>query len=317
MKKWIPFVFCLLLAPVSLQGQSNKKLEKEFRSYVHTLAGEEFAGRAAQTQGDTLTSKYLRDFLAAQKGVRLLYDNGIQNYCKQAWFSNVCSFNVVGFIEGNDPVLKNEIIVLGAHYDHMGLEAGAFGEEPAVKYGADDNASGTAMVMALTKQMAKERKKLKRSVVIAFFGAEERGLIGSNYMAQNLPEGIDPENIACMVNFDMVGRLTPKRGLIFFGLGSGMELSEYVRSIPTPFIDQTPVIYNESMFSASDHSSFYEIGVPAFMMMTGIHSDYHKAGDTPDKINYYGMAQIYRYARDVIHGLTNGKQITYNEKAEK
>lgn len=317
MKKWIfSGLLFLFLTPTTTQAQSVKKLEKELRENVYTLAGEEFEGRAAQTKGDTLTMEYLQDFLAKQKGVELLYDNGIQTYSKQAWFSTTSSFNVVGFIEGNDPALKNEIILLGAHYDHMGLEADGYGEEPKYKYGADDNASGTAMLMVLAKQLAKERKKLKRSVMIAFFGAEEKGLVGSGHMAKNLPEGIEAKDIACMVNFDMVGRLTPKRGLIFFGLGSGEELNDYVRSFPTPFIDNTPINYNNSLFSASDHSSFYEVGIPAFVLMTGIHSDYHKSGDTPDKVNYQGMTLIYQYAKNIVHGLTDGKQITYIENAE-
>ena len=318
MKKRILYgLLFVLLFPLGGTAQSTGKIERELRGYVGTLAGEAFGGRPAGTRQDTLTMEYLRDFLAAQKGIELLYDNGVQAFTQPGWFQGVSSFNVVGFIEGNDPALKNEIILIGAHYDHMGLESDSWGQEPAMKYGADDNASGTALVMALAKRLARERKSLKRSVMIAFFGAEERGLVGSTYMARNLPEGIATDRIACMVNFDMVGRLTPERGMIFFGLGSGVELDSYLRSFNPPFPEGTPVNYNASVFASSDHSPFYDQGIPAFMFFTGIHSDYHKSTDTIDKVNFMGMAMIYRYAKEIVKGLADGERITYKkDKAE-
>lgn len=302
----------LLFLPFAGQAQSLNRTAKDFREYIGVLAGEELAGRAAGTRGDTLAVEYLRDFLDDQRGIELLFDDGLQAFTAQSWFNKVNSFNVVGFIEGNDPVLKNEVIVIGAHYDHMGLEAGNFGEEPKIKFGADDNASGTAMVMALARRLAKDRRHLKRSVMIVFFGAEERGLVGSRYLTEHMPPEVPIGNVVCMVNFDMVGRLTPERGVILFGLGSGKELDGLLRSRPWPYGELAPVSYNATVFAASDHSSFYDKEVPAFMFMTGIHADYHTSADTADKINYTGMVLVYRYALQIIDALAvDALPVTY------
>ncbi|MDL2230761.1 M20/M25/M40 family metallo-hydrolase [Alistipes sp. OttesenSCG-928-L06] len=311
MKKWMFSTLLLLFILPAGLAQPLPKVEKELRRYISALTDDEMAGRASQTRGDTLAAEYLRDFLAAQKEIKLLYDNGIQRFSSSSWAGQLSSFNVAGLIEGRDPVLKHEIILIGAHYDHMGIEEDNWGDEPKIKHGADDNASGTAMVMALARHLADERKLLKRSVMIVFFGAEECGLVGSAHMAQNLPEGIAAENIACMVNFDMVGRLTPERGLTFFGLNSGLELNSLLRSVPSPMPNGTPVHFKRSVFASSDHSSFYDQGIPAFMVFTGIHADYHKSTDTPDKINFRGMSMIYPYTKSIILKLSNGPRITF------
>jgi len=303
-------ILFLLFLSAGVGAQPIKKTERQLRRYTHILAGDEFEGRAAQTRGDTLAMEFLQKFLSTQKGIELLYDNGIQEFTAQKGIRRFRSFNVAGWIEGSDPILKNEVIVIGAHYDHMGKGRDATTGEPNIRYGADDNASGTAMVMALAKQLARERVNLKRSVMIAFFGAEERGLLGSAYMVEHMPEQIPLENVVCMVNFDMVGRLTPERGLLLFNLESGEGLEEYVRSIPSIPADLAETHYHARKSGNSDHASFDARKIPAMMIMTGIHSDYHKPGDTPDKINYYGMGLIYYFSKRLILGLADGVKIT-------
>ncbi len=149
--------------------------------------------------------------------------------------------------------------------------------------------------------------------MVVFFGAEEEGLLGSRHLARNLPLA-EGQRIVCMVNFDMVGRLTTERGLELIGLGSGAELMERVGSVPVPFAPLAEVKYIAPVSAASDHMPFYRAGIPAFMFITGIHTDYHRAGDTPDKINYSGMALIYRYARAILDGLAvRGWPVTFQE----
>ncbi|MCX7993624.1 MAG: M20/M25/M40 family metallo-hydrolase, partial [Fimbriimonadales bacterium] len=115
--------------------------------------------------------------------------------------------NVVGFIPGNDPKLRDEVIVIGAHYDHLGYgEVGSLAPEPGdIHYGADDNASGTAAIMELARLLAQNRDRLKRSVLVIAFSAEEEGLLGATHFVQN--PTVPRENIVAMLNFDMVGRM--------------------------------------------------------------------------------------------------------------
>jgi Zn-dependent M28 family amino/carboxypeptidase len=311
-RKIIFITLLLLLRPLCGTAQSLKRLDADFRAWIGVLAGETMAGREAGSAADTLAATYLRDFLAAQKGIELLFGEGMQPFTAESREGQVHSFNVVGLIEGSDPALKNEIVLIGAHYDHMGPESNDSTGESEMLYGADDNASGTAMVMELARRLAKDRKKLKRSVMIAFFGAEEEGLLGSRHLSRNLP--VEQDRIVCMVNFDMVGRLTTERGLEVIGLGSGAELMERVQSVPVPFAPLAEVKTIAPITGASDHLPFYRRGIPAFMLITGIHSDYHREGDTPDKINYSGMALIYRYARAILDGLAvEGWPVTFQK----
>jgi hypothetical protein len=300
-KKINLLLWALLLLPLPASAQSLRRLEADFRQYVGTLAGEQMAGRPAGSSGDTLAVNYLRDFLAGQRGIELLFDDGIQPFTAEGRQGRIQSFNVVGLIEGSDPMLRQEIVMIGAHYDHMGWEINDLTGKKELLYGADDNASGTALVMELARRLAKDRNRLKRSVIIAFFGAEEAGLLGSRHLSRNLP--VERERIVCMVNFDMVGRLTTERGLEVIGLGSGVELMERVGSMSVPFAPLAAVKTIAPIEGASDHLPFYRLGIPAFTLITGIHTDYHGAGDTADLVNYSGMALIYRYARAILDGL--------------
>lgn len=301
MKKLI-LAAALLLGSLPGAAQSLNRLQTDFRAYVGTLAGEAMAGREAGSAGERMAAEYLRDFLAAH-GARLLFDGGLQPFTADTRTGELHSFNVVGLIEGSDPVLKNEIVLIGAHYDHMGPETDELTGEEEVLYGADDNASGTAMVMELTRRLARERRRLKRSVMIAFFGAEEEGLLGSRHLSRSLPIDTARQRVVAMVNFDMVGRLTPERGLEVTGLGSGKGLPERVEALPVPFVELAPIHYIVPLEGATDHLPFYRAGIPAITLDTGIHGDYHRAADTPDRVNYLGMALIYRYARSIVRGL--------------
>jgi hypothetical protein len=203
--------------------------------------------------------------------------------------------NIIGLIEGSDPVLKNEYIVIGAHMDHLGL--GGFGslaqdKKAAIHHGADDNASGTTGVLSLAAHFGGSgagRPQLKRSLILMCYSGEELGLLGSAYYVTHpiLPL----EKTTAMLNMDMIGRM--KNGeLIVGGTGSANEWA----TILDPANQNTGIRINksDSAFGASDHFSFYNKKIPVLFFFTGLHSDYHTPTDTAEKINYEGEEKIIR-----------------------
>jgi hypothetical protein len=188
--------------------------------------------------------------------------------------------NVIGVLPGRDPRRAGEAIVLGAHYDHLGLVGGA------LHPGADDNASGTAVVVGLARAFA-AAGPLDRTLVFALFGAEEIGLVGSRHYVQR--PAVPIERTVAMLNFDMVGRLGDAR-LTVGGVESGRGLRDLVAEAARALaID---VRLRDSPFGPSDHSRFYAAGAPVLFFHTGSHADYHRPGDTADKLDTTGMARI-------------------------
>ena len=206
--------------------------------------------------------------------------------------------NILGKIEGTDPVLKNEVVVIGAHRDHLGYGTsyGSLyeGDVKLIHHGADDNASGTAGVLALAKEFSASDYKPKRTLVFMLFGAEEAGLLGSAYFTKtDLFKGM---NIVSMINMDMIGRLADNK-LVIYGTGTAPEF--------IPILDETNkkysfnTTYSADGYGPSDHSSFYSKDLPVLAFFTGLHSDYHKPSDTWDKINYDGEVKILNMVEDV------------------
>jgi aminopeptidase YwaD len=209
--------------------------------------------------------------------------------------------NVVGFIPGNDPQLRDEVIVIGAHYDHLGYgEVGSLAPEPGdIHPGADDNASGTAAIMELARLLAQNRDRLKRSVLVIAFSAEEEGLLGAEYFVQN--PTVPRENIVAMLNFDMVGRMSNNRVSIS-GVGTAAEWESILKAANTANLN---LQLGQSASGGSDHMPFMRREIPVLFFFTGMHPDYHRPSDTWDKINYEGQAQIVALAERVVYDLAS------------
>ena len=219
----------------------------------------------------------------------------------------VDAYNVIGIVEGTDPRLKSEAIIIGAHYDHLGL--GGSGSLAAnssdIHYGADDNASGTSAVLELARQFAKDKKN-KRTMIFMAFGGEEEGLLGSKHYVNN---PIWPlEKTVAMINLDMVGRLNENK-LTIGGVGTASEWSEAIKRRNDLMFDgangydvaqKFNLQLNEDGFGPSDHSSFYGKKIPVLFFFTGTHTDYHKPTDTFEKINYDGLARITNYVGEIV-----------------
>ncbi len=215
--------------------------------------------------------------------------------------------NVVGYLEGKDPTLKNQYIVIGAHYDHLGYgEVGSLyrGKEPKIHYGADDNASGTAGILELAEKFSANKDELKRSIIFITFSGEEIGALGSSYFADH---SIVPLNeIPTMINLDMVGRLNDEKNLIVYGTGTSSGWKELLNKDNSNF--NFKLTFNDEGYAPSDQSSFYAKKIPVLFFFTGTHSDYHRPSDTPDKINYEGEKSILNYVYSLayqIDTLTN------------
>lgn len=207
------------------------------------------------------------------------------------------SWNVAGYLEGKDPELKNELIIIGAHFDHLGMggEGSLYrGDEPQIHNGADDNASGTTGVLELAEKFASRKNNLKRSIVFITFSGEELGLLGSNYFVNNLPFPV--EDAITMVNIDMIGRLKDS-SLIVYGTGTSSDWKDILNNNNKYGFKLT---FNDEGFGPSDHSSFYGKKIPVLFFFTGTHEDYHKPSDDTEKINFTGEKDILNYVYDIV-----------------
>ena len=195
-------------------------------------------------------------------------------------------------LEGAGP-LADETIVVGADYDHLGHGGPgslAFGSRE-IHNGADDNASGTSMVMELARRLARRQDPLPRRIVFILFSAEERGLLGSRHYVEHPLYPLD-KTIA-MLNFDMVGRLNDESEMIVYGGGSSEGFERLVEALAASEGLKAKLFQGtRGEFNQSDHASFYREDIPVLFFFTGTHADYHRPSDDPDKINYAGMVRI-------------------------
>ncbi len=259
----------------------------------------------------------------------------------------VAAYNVIGVLAGTDPVLRNEVIVIGAHYDHLGHGgAGSLDvNSKAIHHGADDNASGTSAVLELARQFSESRSN-KRTIIFMAFGGEEEGLLGSNYWVNN--PTVPLAKVVAMINMDMVGRLKDKK-LTIGGIGTASEFNQLVTK-NQPYILGNGIVgekaetavktegdasisvstngkivaakdadknvfdlqLNQDGFGPSDHSSFYGKKIPVLFFFTGTHVDYHKLSDTSEKINYKGLEQVVNFVSNITRAIDqNQKRPTY------
>jgi Zn-dependent M28 family amino/carboxypeptidase len=218
--------------------------------------------------------------------------------------------NVVGVFEGSDPVLKNEYVALGAHYDHVGVGIPVNGD--AIYNGADDDGSGTTALLAMAEALAKTSTRPKRSVLFVWHAGEEKGLWGSRYFT-DFPT-IPLDKIVAQINIDMIGRskkegdTNPRNSGLsgpneIYVIGSKMmstELGEITDSVNKQYLNLTydfryddPTDPNRFFFR-SDHYNYARKGIPIVFFFAGVHEDYHRPGDSADKIDYQKMENVSR-----------------------
>jgi len=207
--------------------------------------------------------------------------------------------NVAAVVRGADPTAAREVMVVGAHYDHLGLggDGSLAPDDRAVHNGADDNASGTAALMEVARLIKESGQEPARSILFVAFTAEEKGLWGSKHYV-NSPL-LPIENTVAMMNMDMVGRLR-ENTLTVYGTGTAEEwpalLEELNQAQAEPFV-LAPI---PDGLGPSDHSSFYEANVPVLMLFTNTHSEYHRPEDDWQLINQEGMERVASFAADIV-----------------
>jgi len=309
----------LLIVVFAIGGSAQKAAvssssEQNLRRHIEYLSSDSLEGRRTGEPGATAAAGYIVNAFAKIKlkpGVRMPTGklNYMQTFAGKAASPDkpVSGYNVIGILEGHDKVLKNEAIVIGAHYDHLGRggEGSLAPNSTEVHHGADDNASGTSAIIELARQFAKAKTN-KRTIIFIAFSGEEEGLFGSKYYTNNPVFPI--ENTVAMFNLDMVGRLNEGK-LSIGGIGTASEWNQLVKRKNEIMVDgpdgntignHFTLQLTEDGFGPSDHASFYMKKVPVLFFFTGTHLDYHKPSDTAEKINYEGEARIINYVASLV-----------------
>jgi hypothetical protein len=280
--------------------------------HVNTLADDTLEGRAAGSRGGRAAANYLVSELR-QIGVTPLGDNGTfaQDFRQSMR-------NILAVVEGSDPILKSEALVIGAHYDHVGYgtQKNSFGPLGLIHNGADDNASGTAGLLELAKALQSLRVKPRRSIVIAFWDGEEDGLHGSKHWMEH-PTW--PRNkIVGNINIDMIGRLgdatTGRKNVEVHGSRSATGFRQWFSEVNSRA--QLPLEFPWKLQEDSDHWEFYRRGIPTVMLHTGLHKEYHRPSDDTHLINQKGLTEVTRLILELAVSWANKEEpFVFREKS--
>ena len=300
-----------LALAVVLQAQAQN--QDEMRHTVEYLASQELGGRYPATAGDTLASEYIIGKLRKLNLKPIVKGKKKSGYYQDFTFGKDVqrtTHNIIAVLPGKDRRLKGEYIVVGSHYDHLGMGGqGSGSRRPdtlGVHPGADDNASGDAVVLQLARYFKKARPA--RSIIFAFFGAEEQGIVGSKHFVEwmkkedsrriNLPDGLD--GIVAMVNMDMVGRMRDNALSV-----SGTGTSSDFKSLAEKAAERTglTITCTPDGYGPSDQASFVAVDIPVLYLTTGGHLEYHTPDDVPSTLNYDGMQQTLAFARELVSEL--------------
>jgi hypothetical protein len=269
--------------------------------HVGVLADDTFEGREAGSRGGQAAAGYLD---AQFRKLGLLPAGSGRTY-HQMFGSGYR--NLLGMLEGADPALRQEVIVVGAHYDHVGYgtPSNSYGPLGYIHNGADDNASGVAGLLEIVEGFVQSGVRPRRSIVFALWDGEEKGLLGSKHWLEEptLPR----ERVKFFINTDMIGRLREER-LEIIGTRSGWGL----RSLVSRQNRETNLLLDFSweMKADSDHQSFYAKQIPVLMLHTGLHGEYHRPSDDIHTLNVPGLQRVTRFMFNVVYALASEEQVT-------
>ena len=323
MKKLLPFLLLFLILSCAINtkaadgksgkdGISTASSKSSVIASMEYLASDELEGRNTGTKGIEKAAVYIENFLEA---------NNIKPYFKTYRDSfnlkDIIGYNIVGVVEGNDPKLKNEYVILGGHYDHIGFGKEVDGDK--IANGANDDASGTIAAMEFAKHFAKSKTN-KRSILVTLYSAEEMGLKGSAHLAERLKK--QNINAYTMINFEMVGvPRSPDKTMAYM---SGYERSNFAQILNTYAKEDIVGFFSKakdmSLFMRSDNFPFFkELNIPAHAISTFDFTNfdyYHHVDDEVDKMDYDHITSFINKMIPALEGMMNAdtKEVVLNDE---
>lgn len=310
-------IIFLMVVVFSCKEATVKSVSMEQDVFV--LANDSLQGRKTGTEGEKKAARYISDRFddlglqpKGTEGFLQKFNFKVgknphkeAEFTSQATDSTKTGENVVAFLNNN----ADNTVVIGAHYDHLGMggSSSLYRDGEAIHNGADDNASGVAVLLHLADSLQQENAPRSNNYLFIAFSGEEEGLLGSNYFVKN--PTIDLETVTYMLNMDMVGRLNSNNTLAVYGVGT----SPYLRQSVNSNAGKLDINENESGVGPSDHTSFYLADIPVLHFFTGQHEDYHKPSDDADKVNFEGMKLISNYIFDIIDDLDGQKKLPFRK----
>ena len=278
---------------------------EEATTHVAALADDTFEGRESGSRGGRAAGIYI---------VERLKTLGLKGAAaKGSFYQNFGTYsNILATVEGSDPQLKQQVVLIGAHYDHVGYGNARNSRGPTglIHNGADDNASGVAGLLEVAEAISKLPEPPKRTIVFAFWDGEERGLLGSQHWCEQ--PTVPLANLAIVINADMIGRLRDEH-LIIYGSRTIAGLRRLVSRQNDA--SELSLEFNWELKGDSDHHTFSSRSIPVLMMFTGLHEDYHRPSDDVEKINKDGMQRVARLMFNVLVELADAPELGPFRKA--
>ncbi|MCA9115014.1 MAG: M28 family peptidase [Planctomycetaceae bacterium] len=274
--------------PGSLRLVRERIQPEDVQRHIEWLASPQLAGRSGE--GARIASSRIAEWFS-QCGLQPLFPGS-------SWFQDIpgpsrdgnptiAGRNVGGWIRGSDPVLQHEFVIVSAHYDHLGIRNGQ------IYPGADDNASGTSMMLEVARHLGKTKQRPRRSVVFVGFDLEERMLWGSRWFAAHPPWPI--EQVCCFITADMIGRSLgdlPLPTVFVMGSEHSAQLRQALDTVPVPTGLEAARLGIDLVGTRSDYGPFRDREIPFLFFSTGEHPDYHTPQDVPDRVNFEKVAKV-------------------------
>ena len=274
---------CAVAEIVDLNDALESITSAELQRHVAALADDTFEGREAGSRGGRAAGLYI---------VQQLQQYGLPGAAKKSYYQRFGAYsNILAVLEGSDPELKNQYLVVGAHYDHVGYgtRRNSYGPIGYIHNGADDNGSGVSGLLEVAQAFARTGSRPKRSILFCFWDGEEKGLYGSKHWLDH--PTVPLEQVSLAFNADMIGRLQKKKLEVL-----GIRTAPGLRRLVTLANDDPglALAFNWELKENSDHYPFVQKRIPVVMFHSGLHSDYHRPSDDVEKIDTAGMQQTSR-----------------------